>query len=426
MRPWPLAIAGVLLTVCAVGADEAVRFLHTPNDTGVAETAAVGGVDDDNPFFQSLGTNGRACVTCHRADDGWSITPRTARERFRATRGNDPLFRPNDGAVSPLASISTESARLAAYRLLLERGLIRVGLPVPDGAEYTLEAVDDPYGYASASELSLFRRPLPSANLAFLSTVMWDGRETFSGETIHFDLAHQANGATVGHAQASRPLTEAERAAIVDFETSLFNAQIVVRGVGRLDADDATGGAAALTRQPYFHGINDPRGGGFDPRVFRLFDAWAASTRGATRDRRAIVRGQEIFNTRAFGPRRSTCSGCHNAPHAGSSSTALMFDIGVSAEARRAADVPLYTLRCRASGAVVRTTDPGLALISGRCADIGRFKVPTLRGLAARAPYFHDGSAATLDAVVDFYDARFAIGITDDEKRDLVAFLEAL
>jgi len=65
-------------------------------------------------------------------------------------------------------------------------------------------------------------------------------------------------------------------------------------------------------------------------------------------------------------------------------------------------------------------------LISGKCADIGKFKGPILRGLAARAPYFHNGSARTLAEVVQFYDRRFALGLTDQEQRDLVNFLQAL
>jgi cytochrome c peroxidase len=85
--------------------------------------------------------------------------------------------------------------------MLLTRGLIRVGLPVPATAEFELVAVDDPCHFASAAELSLFRRPLPTTNLAFLSTVMWDGRETQVGQSIHFDLAQQATDATQGHAQ---------------------------------------------------------------------------------------------------------------------------------------------------------------------------------------------------------------------------------
>jgi hypothetical protein len=56
--------------------------------------------------------------------------------------------------------------------MLLTKGLIRVGIGVPSNAEFELIEVDDPYGYASAIELSLFRRPLPTTNLPFLATVM--------------------------------------------------------------------------------------------------------------------------------------------------------------------------------------------------------------------------------------------------------------
>jgi cytochrome c peroxidase len=49
-----------------------------------------------------------------------------------------------------------------------------------------------------------------------------------------------------------------------------------------------------------------------------------------------------------------------------------------------------------------------------------------LRGLAARAPYFSNGSAATLRAVVDFYDQKYSIGYSDRQKQDLVNFLRSL
>jgi cytochrome c peroxidase len=75
---------------------------------------------------------------------------------------------------------------------------------------------------------------------------------------------------------------------------------------------------------------------------------------------------------------------------------------------------------------MVRVTDPGRALLTGKWKDIARFKGPTLRGLASRAPYFHNGSARTLTDVVNFYDVRFALQLTDDEKGDLEAFLAAL
>ncbi|HEU4753769.1 MAG TPA: hypothetical protein VFU47_11735, partial [Armatimonadota bacterium] len=77
-------------------------------------------------------------------------------------------------------------------------------------------------------------------------------------------------------------------------------------------------------------------------------------------------------------------------------------------------------------GETIQTTDPGRALITGKWNDIGRFKGPILRGLAARPPYFHNGSAATLEDAVDFYDQRFNIGLTPQEREDLAAFLRAL
>jgi cytochrome c peroxidase len=86
----------------------------------------------------------------------------------------------------------------------------------------------------------------------------------------------------------------------------------------------------------------------------------------------------------------------------------------------------VITLRNKTTGAVVQTTDPGRALITGSWADVGKMKGPILRGLSARAPYFHNGSANTLMDVVNFYDRRFGIGFTDQEKADLVAFLGAL
>jgi cytochrome c peroxidase len=88
--------------------------------------------------------------------------------------------------------------------------------------------------------------------------------------------------------------------------------------------------------------------------------------------------------------------------------------------------LPVYTLRNKVTQETVRTTDPGRAMISGRWSDIGRFKGPVLRALAARAPYFHNGSAATLAEVVGFYERRFGLVLTPREKADLVAFLRAL
>jgi len=418
--PRLVALAFVLVALIGAGGPTHLPpVIDASNETGVARTlSAAGPIDLSNPFFQSLGTNGRSCVSCHAPGEGWSIVPASVRNRFDRSDGLDPIFRANDGSNSPYADTSTVEARRAAYSMLLSRGVIRVGMTVPEGAEFVVDAVDDPHGYAEPGRLSLYRRPLPTTNLAFLSTLMWDGRETFDGQALHFDLAHQANGATLGHAQSAEALTPEQAEAIVRFETALFTAQLRDVAAGELSAAGADGGPKALTSQEFV---------GATGRVFTLFDAWAdLSGKGPFNAARgAVARGQAIFNTRSL--RGSfTCSSCHNSVNAGSRSTMQFLDVGIASEAARAPGFPLYTLRCLATGAVTRTTDPGRALVTGRCQDIGRFKIPTLRALATRAPYFHNGNAETLEQVVDTYDARFGAGFTPTEREDLVAFLRSL
>jgi mono/diheme cytochrome c family protein len=55
-----------------------------------------------------------------------------------------------------------------------------------------------------------------------------------------------------------------------------------------------------------------------------------------------------------------------------------------------------------------------------------KYRATPLRGLAAHAPYFHDGSAATLTAVVDHYDTNLSLGLTAAQKSDLVEYLKAI
>src|SRR3954470_12765380 len=220
---------------------------HIPvrDATGVFTTvSANGAIDLDNEFFQDLGTNGRRCVSCHVPTVGWTITPAQLQRTFALTDGGkfedglglSAVFRTVDGSNSPTADVSTLAKRRKAYSMLLDRGVIRIGLPVPANAEFELVAVDDPYHFASAKELSLFRRPLPTTNLKFDSTVMWDGREVVAGATVESEFLTQASDANVAHAQG-KPLSQAQRASIVSFITGLASAQIIDRKAGKLDAE---------------------------------------------------------------------------------------------------------------------------------------------------------------------------------------------
>lgn len=429
----------------AGAAGNAPNLFGFVNPTGIVRSYNINGATDfENPFFQSLGTNGRSCGSCHDAADGWTIVPSHVQARFDATNGNDPIFRTNDGSNSPTADVSSLDGRRSAYSMLLTKGLIRVGIGVPANAEFELIAADDPYGYATATELSLFRRPLPATNLRFLSAVMWDGRETFPDKSIHFDLSDQANGATLGHAAAINPLTVDQRNTIVQFETGLFTAQSTDNGASVLNGQGAAGGPVTLSAQPFYIGINDVLSPGFNPRAFTLFDPWknlsSSGSNPYTNARSAVARGQEIFNTRAFTVAnvrgvndalgipalQGTCTTCHDTPNVGNHSTSLPLDLGLTTAAVRTSDMPLYTFRNKTTAELIQTTDPGRALITGKWKDMSLFKGPVLRGLPARAPYFHNGFAASLADVVDFYNTRFTIGLTAQEKSDLVAFLKAL
>ena len=163
------------------------------------------------------------------------------------------MFRTNDGSNSPNADVSTKAKRRQAFSMLLTKGVVRMGLPIPATAEFELVAVDDPYHFASAAELSLFRRPLPTANLKFDSTVMWDGREVVPGAAVMSELQTQANDATMGHAQGGA-LGAAQRASIAQFEVEIASAQICRQPGGRPPRGGRRGragrdpGAAVLRR----------------------------------------------------------------------------------------------------------------------------------------------------------------------------------
>jgi cytochrome c peroxidase len=445
------AIATAYASSATTGPASGLTF---PNASGAIGIVGMDNEDANNPFFQALGTNGRSCVTCHRAAQGWSIAPPELRDRFERTNGLDPIFRSNDGSNCEGADVSTIRKRRQAFSLLLERGLIRVGLDVPTGADFDVVAVDDPYRCGAApTSVSMYRRPLPTANLKFLSAVMWDGRASKPGQAIRNGLINQVVDAVTGHFQGVTP-PPAQVHSIVDFELKLFSTQIADRSAGSLAGGIARSGPGTLGRESFCIGINDPldmlpsmpgacaaSSGGLNPFVFTLFRGWMNDDSSR---RQAIARGEAIFNTRQFviddvpglngridDPVRrpiqnGTCSICHDTPNAGNHSVPMALNIGVADAARRTADLPLYTLRRRATGETVQTTDPGRAMVTGKWNDIGKFKGPVLRSLAARPPYFHDGSAATLAEVIDFYDKRFQARFTNPEKADLLMFLLAL
>jgi cytochrome c peroxidase len=473
----------MLISLAAAGSGQqgpafvpnAARF---PNPGGTSSTySTTGAIETTGPFFQRLGTNGRTCGSCHQPSDGMSVSAAHIQQRFDATAGLDPIFRTVDGSnCNHDIDVSSVAGRSAAYSLLRTRGLIRVAIKVPTNADFDVVSVDNPYSCNETDNISQYRRPLPSTNLLFLSTVMFDGREsspltgttkilpTNYPESLRSNLLHQSVDATMGHAQGdgTRP-TPDEQQQIVDFEMALFTAQATGNSTGNLNTQGATGGPKTLTRQPFFIGINSQipafenlASGPFNPAIFNTFDAWAALPYNDPRA--AVARGQALFNSKpihiigvaglnddkAAGGLitggipviAGTCGTCHDTPNVGNHSfpTPLNIGTGDPSPTNQSANLgdldisylPKITVRNKITGQEKTTTDLGQALIDGRFDHVGKIKGPILRGLSARAPYFHNGSAQTLLDAIRFYEARFGVFFTPQEEADLVAFLSSL
>ncbi|HSG56108.1 MAG TPA: hypothetical protein VLA45_11700, partial [Paracoccaceae bacterium] len=141
-----------------------------------------------------------------------------------------------------------------------------------------------------------------------------------------------------------------------------------------------------------------------------------------------------INSPMGFGnPVRNSCVFCHNMTRMGNDVAPGQVDLGTTTLpfADNVPQFPLFRITCTGQphphyGRVILTYDPGFALSTGRCADVGKITLQSLRGLSARAPYFSNGSASDLMGVIDYYERRYSIGYTQQEKQDLVNLMSAL
>jgi cytochrome c peroxidase len=189
------------------------------------------------------------------------------------------------------------------------------------------------------------------------------------------------------------------------------------------------------------------------PRTTHAYQAIAAFERTIVSDARQVpfdrykngdkqalsgaqLRGMTLFDGKAG------CIQCHNGPLA---SDQRFYALGVP-ENEVFKTEPLYQITHRwehyQKGVTEKAyrdadLDLGLYYITKNPKDVNKFRTPSLRELKYTAPYMHDGVFYTLEEVVDFYNKGGgsgpnkspllkALGLTDPEKKDLVAFLEAL
>ena len=465
-------------------------YLEIPNAYGrLGIINAAGPIDTANhPFFKAMGSNGRACVTCHQPSDGMSLSVETIQQRWEQTDGKDPLFAAIDGSNCP----NLDQDDKASHSLLLEKGLIRVALPWPplpyDGEpvkpEFSIEVVKDPTGCnvdpvwgvkGEKSVVSVFRRPRPVINVNhlvelpsgvpphdkfFFNDKSLLPKDPETGEFVSLQLMadgrglsprHQANDAALNHLERRAPLTEEQLSKIEGFELGLNVAQAFDNAGGDLTSPDSPPGLGPQSLLDADKGMlgNNPVN-----KIFGDFSMWRHADETTLTSQQAfqqsVARGAEVFYSKRFfirdvgayndkgigNPFKRSCgSGCHNTTAMGMDLAPGFMDLGLNnwPWQKSRSDLPLFKVTCDASavpqsylGRTIYTHDPGRALITGKCADVGATMTQQMRALAARPPYFANGSADSLREVIDLYDRRFNIGYSDQEKSDLINFLRTL
>jgi cytochrome c peroxidase len=347
-------------------------------DTGPDETdGAIGTAAEavsGKTLFESgkFGGNGRTCLTCHGAETG-TFSLAEAKDRFDDDP-TDPLFR----------ALDSDDGTGASYTRLLGFGTVFVHVPIAPGVVVT----DDP----TATSVRL-ERSVPSTvdRPALDPVLMWDGRAP--------SLEAQALGATTTHMEATETPSAQNLSKIADYEKTLFSSQVLKKY--------AQGGPAPVL----------PPG-----------------------DTLAQKRGRLFFLDIPFSPPslHGFCASCHSGPMLDTTnqfnplqpagirfSTALISELNT-----RNLPVRTYLFPVPGGVAPVTTPDPGRGLVTGNIADANTFKIGTLRNIRNTSPYFHDGSAKSLDEVMAQYQTFVGIftglQFTPQEMSDIVAYMKVL
>lgn len=317
-------------------------------------------------------------------------------------------------------------------------------------------------GKAARIELGrrLFMDPTVSRGARFSCASCHSPEHGFSDPRV---LSEDENGKTARHSQ---PLLDLDADAPMHWDGEFFRLRELL--IARLASPAEAQAQAVALAARHFAAASDHGGGdesAFNERIQRLRPpSWVASgpvtvTLAAPLARRLEEEGRyDALFTSAFGSPRVTSERLADAMEAYvlslRSGTSSYDRDDLSPAARRGLELFRGKADCASCHSGERFTDDlfhntGVAFVPGRekdagradrsfvAADHGRFKTPSLRDVARRAPYMHDGTFATLADVVSYYnlggtgnaglDKRIKrLGLEPDEVQDLVAFLESL
>ena len=355
--------------------------------------------------LNQLGGNGRSCADCHMPSEGFQLSPAAARARFDALQAkrefnknaDDPLFRPVDAD-----DFRINGDNAIDFSNLVENGLIRITMPLPLNVKLIDPATGQP---TDETSVDLWRAVMPVLNVAITGPdgvlPIWPpgaprlpimGQDPngpnrqggYQHDARFGTLQEQARGALFAHAQVSVEPPQRMLDDLAAFQQTLYSSPGV-----ELLADAILSGSSTLP---------DP-----DPELNELEQ-----------------QGKVVFNR--------ACAQCHGSmlhPSGSTPEAAIVHPIVryhniQTACPRPATDgyspcPPRLVRNARtyritlANGTFqfVTTSDPGRLLLTGQTADLGVMDITQLRGISRTAPYFQNNSAATLEEVLDHYDAFF-------------------
>jgi len=380
---------------------------HINCDDKPCDAVARGRAAFNDRNLNQLNGNGRSCADCHMPVDNFQLSPASARARFEALQAkrqtdknaDDPLFRPIDAD-----DFRINGDNAVDYSNLVENGLVRVTLPLPAN----VKLIDPQTGQPSnETSVDLWRAVMPVLNTAITgpdSTLpIWPpppvrvpimGQDPigpnpqggYQHDGRFGTLQEQARGALFAHAGVSIEPPQRMLDDLAAFQRTLFSspgvellANAILSGSSPLpDPDPELSELEQHGKVVFNRSCAQCHGGTLHP---------STSTPDATLSGiRTIVRYHNIFTAC---PRPAT-DGIAPCPQ------------------RLARNARSYRITL-ANGTFqfVTTSDPGRLLLTGQPGDLGVMDMTQLRGISKTAPYFHNNSAATLEEVLDHYEALF-------------------
>jgi cytochrome c peroxidase len=355
--------------------------------------------------LNGLGGNGRSCADCHMPSNGFQLSPEAAQARFLALQekrqhnknADDPLFRPVDAD-----DFRTNGGNATDFSNLLENGLVRVTMPLPLNVKLV-----DPVTLQPTAETSvdLWRAVMPVRNVAITGPdnvlPIWPpgaprvpimGQDPngpnrqggYQHDARFGTLQEQARGALIAHAQVSVEPPQRMLDDLAAFQQTLFSSP----GVELLANAILSGSTPFPDPDPELNEL-EQHGKVVFNRACAQCHGSSLHPSGSTAES-AFVRPLVRYHTIASQCPRPTTDGYAPCPE------------------RLARNARTYRITlANGSFQFVTTDDPGRLLLTGQPADLNVMDPTQLRGISQTAPYFHNNSAATLEEVLDHYDAFF-------------------